>query len=203
MPKNKANNFLMTFVSQTQMNLEPPNVIKKEHQVVGTSTLTRPHNQMAKQTNQMAERPNRPFWNRPLFDVNRTIFQYYQNHGRSWLWFDPLYVSDFKGRLSIKNSCGFSFRQGHQSGTMRQVRGKPLLINIDFGYTYPCSIGNVAKWLAQLSSIHFWISQFSFGGLINWVGWLAWSECKEWQLAKLLNTCRGWIQNLITGLWPL
>ena len=34
MPKNKNNRFLMSFVPQTQINLEPPNVIKKEHQVV-------------------------------------------------------------------------------------------------------------------------------------------------------------------------
>ena len=70
----------MSFVSQTQINLEPPNVMKKEHEVVRTNILTLPHNRIAKQTNRMAERRNRPFWNCPLFDV---ILKYYQNHGRS------------------------------------------------------------------------------------------------------------------------
>ena len=57
----------MSFVSQTQINLEPPNVIKKEHEAVRTNILTWPHNRMAKQTNRMAERPNRPFGIVPSF----------------------------------------------------------------------------------------------------------------------------------------
>ena len=38
-------------------------------------TLTWPNDQMA-------ERPNRPIWSCPLFDVKRTILKYYQNYGR-------------------------------------------------------------------------------------------------------------------------
>ena len=83
MPKNKTNKILISFVSKTQITFKLPIVIKKEHQVVGTGTLTWPHNRMAEQTNQMAKRPKRPFWNRPLFDVKGTILKYYQNHGRS------------------------------------------------------------------------------------------------------------------------
>ena len=42
--------------------------------------LTWLNDQMAERPNRMAERPNSPIWNCPLFDVNGTILEFYQNY---------------------------------------------------------------------------------------------------------------------------
>ena len=44
--------------------------------------LTWLNDQMAERPNRMAKRPNSPIRNCPLFDVNGTILEFYQNYGK-------------------------------------------------------------------------------------------------------------------------